>query len=64
MTHNHEVKDMLLWSSNKAWYGYDSKKGFFLRAGAPQEAVDSFRKWASYQDSLGEEGYDYTFEVA
>ena len=64
MTHSQEVKDRLFWSSNDTWYGYDPKKGFFLKQHAPQEAIESFKKWASYQDSLGEEGYDYTFEVA
>ena len=63
MTHNQEVKDMLFWNSNKAWYGYDPEKGFFLKSLAPRKAKDSFKKWALYQDSLGEEGYDYTFEV-
>ena len=64
MTHNQEVKNRLFWSENQEWYGHDPDKGFYLKACAPQEARDSFRLWALYQDSLGEEGYDYTLEIA
>ena len=64
MTHNENDKRMLFWGHNKAWYGKDAKRGFYLRKAAPPEARESFKEWAAYQDSLGEdEAIDYTLEV-
>ena len=62
MTHREEVKAMLKWLHNEEWYEHDGKCGFILKKNAPPEAVESFKKWAAYQDSLGGKGYDYAFE--
>ena len=42
------------------WYGFDADRGFFLKKDAPPEAVESFKKWAAYQDKLNGEGYSYS----
>ncbi len=64
MTHNENDKRMLFWGHDKAWYGRDSEHGFYLRKAAPPEAIESFKMWTAYQDSLSEdEAIDYTLEV-
>ena len=64
MTHNENDKRMLFWGHDKAWYGRDSEHGFYLRKAASPEAIESFKMWAAYQDSLSEdEAIDYTLEV-
>ena len=64
MTHRDDVKEMLKWTHDRSWYGKDAKRGFYLRKAAPPEARESFKEWAAYQDSLGEdEAIDYTLEV-
>lgn len=60
MTTDKTVMDMLLWSKDETWYASNPEKGYYLTEAAPQEARESFKKWAAHQDSLGEEGYDYT----
>ena len=64
MTHRDEVKERLLWSRNKEWYGFDAEKGYYLKKAAPPEAKSSFKKWAAHQDELGYEGYDYSLDIA
>lgn len=64
MTHRDEVKERLLWSQNKDWYGFDVNKGYYLKKAAPLEAQNSFKKWAAHQDELGDEGYDYSLDIA
>ena len=59
MTTDKRIKDMLLWAKDKSWSKYDPEKGYYLTEAAPPEAVESFKKWAAYQDSLGEEGCNY-----
>ena len=64
MTHNDKTIEMLYWHKNKDWYGFDPEKGFYLKPAAPPEAQNSFRKWAAHQDELGDEGYDYSLDIA
>ena len=64
MTHRKEVKEMLLWGHDRSWFGFDKNRGYFMRKSAPPEALESFKKWAAYQDSLGpEESYNYSLEI-
>ena len=64
MTHRDEVKERLKWRQNESWYGFSTDKGFFLKRAAPPEAKDSFKKWVAHQNELGEEGYNYSLEMA
>lgn len=64
MTHSNDVKEMLLWSHNRAWYGKDSVHGYYLKKASPPEARESFKKWAAHQDEMGEDGYNYSLEIA
>lgn len=64
MTHRDEVKARLIWLNNDDWYGFNVEKGFFLKKAAPPEARESFKKWVAHQNELGDEGYDYSLEIA
>lgn len=59
MTHEKETKEMLLWLTDRRWYGLDPQRGYYLKEAATPEARESFKKWAAYQDSVGDDGYDY-----
>ena len=63
MTHRDEIKERLLWSQNKEWYGFDANKGYYLKKTAPLEAKNSFKKWVAHQDELGDAGCDYSLDI-
>ena len=43
MTHRDNVKEMLMWTHDKSWYGKDSVRGYFLKKAAPPGARESLR---------------------
>ena len=64
MTHRDDVKEMLMWTHDKSWYGKDSVRGYLLKKSAPPGARESFKKWAAYQDTLSkDDAVEYTLEI-